>query len=60
MSRSMTVGPLPSDQAARLLRSYEGLAKEQAEIKAQLVKLAPAWGELRSVLNELNRVLGDR
>ena len=58
MARSMTVGPLPSDQVARLLRSYEELAKEQAEVKAQLVKLAPAWAELRKVLNELNRVLG--
>jgi hypothetical protein len=53
----MTVGPLPNDQIARLLHSYEGLAKEQAEVKAQLVKMAPAWAELRKVLNELNRVL---
>jgi hypothetical protein len=30
---------------------------EQLEVKAQLVKLAPAWGELRKVLNELNRGL---
>ena len=45
MARSMTIGPLPSDQVARLLRSYEGLAEEQAEVKAQLVKLAPAWAE---------------
>jgi hypothetical protein len=51
------VGPLPSDQVAWLLRSYRELANEQAEVKAQLVKLAPAWGELRKVLNELNRVL---
>ena len=58
MARSMTAGSLPSDQVARLLRSYEGLAKEQAEVKAQLLKLAPAWAELRKVLNELNRVLG--
>jgi hypothetical protein len=57
MARSMTVGPLPNDQIARLLHSYEGLAKEQAEVKAQLVKMAPAWAELRKVLNELNRVL---
>ena len=35
----------------------EGLAEEQAEVKAQLVKLAPAWAELRKVLNELNRVI---
>ena len=53
----MTAGALPSDQVAGLLRSYEGLAKEHAEVKAQLVKLAPAWAELRTVLNELNRVL---
>jgi hypothetical protein len=58
MARSMAVGPLPSDQVARLLRSCRELAKEQAEVKAQLVKLAPAWAELRKVLNELNRVLG--
>ena len=50
-------GRYPSDQAARLLRSYEGLAKERAEIEALLVKLAPAWAELRKVLKELNRVL---
>jgi chaperonin cofactor prefoldin len=59
MARGMTIGPLPSDQIARLLRSYRDLAKEQAEVKAQLVKLAPAWAELRKVLNELNRVLED-
>ena len=57
MARSMTAGLLPSDQVARLLRSYRELAKEQDEVKAQLVKLAPAWAELRKVLNELNRVL---
>ena len=39
MALSITVGPLPSDQVARLLRSYEGLAKEQADVRAQLVKL---------------------
>ena len=47
MARSMTAGPLPSDQVARLLRSYEQLAEEQAEVNAHLVKLAPAWAELR-------------
>ena len=29
-----------------------------AELKAALTRLAPAWVELRSVLNELNGVLG--
>jgi hypothetical protein len=59
MARSMAVGPLPSDQVVRLLRSYRELAKERADLEALLVKLAPAWAELRKVLNELNRVLGD-
>jgi hypothetical protein len=35
------------------------MAKEQADLEALLVKLAPAWAELSKVLNELNRVLGD-
>jgi hypothetical protein len=43
MARSMAVGPLSSDQVARLLRSYRELAKERAE--------------LRKVLNELIRVI---
>jgi hypothetical protein len=33
---------------------------ERAELVAQLQRLGSAWGELRSVLNEVNRVLGDR
>jgi hypothetical protein len=48
MSRSMTVGPLPSDEVARLLRSYRELAKERADLDALLMKLAPAWAELRT------------
>jgi hypothetical protein len=57
MARSIAVGPLPSDQVARLLRSYEGLATEQADVSAHLVELAPAWAELRKVRNELTRIL---
>jgi len=55
----MTVGPLPSDQVASSSAPNVKLAKEQDEVKAQLVKLAPAWAELRKALNELNRVLQD-
>ena len=50
--------PLPADQVARLLRSYQELAKEPAELEAILVNLAPAWAELRKLLNELNRIIG--
>jgi hypothetical protein len=59
MARTMAVRPPPSDEVATLLRSYRELAKEQTDFEAQLVKPAPAWAELRKVLNELNRVLGD-
>ena len=31
--------------------------RERAELVATLDRLVPAWGELRAVLNELNRVL---
>ena len=48
MARSLTVGPLPSDQVARLLRSYRELAKERADLEALLVKLAPGWGQAAS------------
>jgi hypothetical protein len=41
MARSMAVGPLSSDQVATLLRSYQELAKERADLDALLVKLAP-------------------
>jgi hypothetical protein len=44
---------------ARLLRSYRELAEERADLEALLTKLAPAWGELRKVLIELNRQLRD-
>jgi hypothetical protein len=57
MAMSMAVGPLPSDQVARLLRSYRELATERANLESLLVKLAPAWAELRKILNEINRVL---
>jgi hypothetical protein len=43
MARSMRVGPLPSWQVSRLLRSYRELATEQAEVKATPARLAPAW-----------------
>jgi hypothetical protein len=33
--------------------------RERVELMAILDRLAPAWREMRSVLNDLNRVLGD-
>ncbi len=53
----MAVEPLPQDVVARVLESHREVLAERAELVAQLQRLTPAWGELRSVLNELNRVL---
>jgi hypothetical protein len=55
----MTVEPLPQDVIAWVLKDIERELREQAELKATLARLAPAFRELRSVLNELNRVLDD-
>jgi hypothetical protein len=42
-----------------VLESHRAALAERAELVAQLRRLAPAFGELRGVLNELNRVLED-
>jgi hypothetical protein len=42
----MTVEPLPQDVVARVLKDHE-----------RVQRLTPAWGELRSVLNEPSRIL---
>ena len=44
----------PGRQAPPLPR---GAGKWTSRPEALLVKLAPAWGELRKILNEVNRVL---
>ena len=53
----MTVESLPQDVVARVLEDHRRVQAERAELRAALERLGPAWGELRSVLNELNRVL---
>jgi hypothetical protein len=40
-----------------VLDDHQRVQRERAELKATLARLAPAWRELRKVLNELNRVL---
>jgi hypothetical protein len=55
---------LPNEQAAHpgpvtaWLDDHQRLQRERAELVATLDRLAPAWQELRAVLNDLNRVLG--
>jgi hypothetical protein len=50
-------GRAATHRPAGLLRSYRELAEERADLEALLVKLAPAWANLRTILNEVNRVL---
>ena len=54
MTRS---GPLPQDVVGRVLEDHRRVQRERAELLAALERLAPAWRELRTVLNVLNRVL---
>ena len=54
---SMTMGPLPQDVVRRVLEDHQRVPVERADLKAQLARLAPAWVELRAVLNEVNRTL---
>jgi hypothetical protein len=42
-----------------VLESHREVLAERAELVAQLRRLGPAWVELRGVLNELHRVLGN-
>ena len=58
LARSMAMAPLSQDSVARLLRSHGELSQEWAEVEGLLQRLGPAWAELRSLLNELNGVLG--
>ena len=53
----MTVEPLAQEVVARVLKDIERELRERAELKATLARLTPAFRELRSVLNELNRAL---
>ncbi len=58
LRRAAAVGPLDPADVRRVLESLGEVLAERAELVAQLRRLGPAWGELRAVLNELNRVLG--
>jgi len=50
--------PQPVDQGT--LEDHQRVQRERVELKATPGRPAPAWAELCKVLNELNRVLGDR
>ena len=54
----MAMAPLPASSVARLIESHQQLSRDWAELEGLLVELAPAWAEVRKLLNEINRVLG--
>lgn len=58
MARSAAMAPLPAQRVTELVESHVGLSQDWAEVEGLLQRLGPAWAELRSLLNELNGVLG--
>ena len=54
----MAMAPLSGESVGRLMKSHAALSRDWSEVEELLVRLAPAWAEVRSILNELNRVLG--
>jgi SAM-dependent methyltransferase len=61
MARSMVVvvGPLPSDQVVRLLRSYEQLANDQALVAASAVRTGSRVLEIGCGTGQLSVPLAD-
>jgi hypothetical protein len=49
---------LSASAVSELLASHHELSKDWVEVDALLHRLAPVWVEMRTVLNEFNRVLG--
>ena len=43
---------------ATLIQSHQQLSRDWTEVEDLLVRLAPAWAEVRNILNEFDRVLG--
>jgi hypothetical protein len=59
LRRTAAVGPLDPGDVRRVLESLREVLAARAELVAQLRRLGPAWGELRDVLNELDRLLSE-
>jgi hypothetical protein len=49
---------LPAQRVTELLESRAGLSHDWSEVEGLVQRLGPAGAELRSILNELNAVVG--
>jgi hypothetical protein len=58
LRRAAAVGPIDPEVFTRGLEEVVRVQVERAELVATLDRLAPAWRELGTVLNEINRALG--
>jgi hypothetical protein len=52
--RSAAMAPLSADTVRQLIDGHAELLAEHEKSAARLSRLAPAWIELRNVLNELS------
>jgi hypothetical protein len=51
------MAPLSASAVSELLASHHQPSKDRTEVEVLIHRLAPVWVEMRTVLNELNRVL---
>jgi len=58
MRRSAAMAPLPAQRVTQLLESHTSVSHDWAEVESLLRRSGPAWAELRSILHELNAVMG--
>jgi len=56
LRRSLVSSGLPTESVAWLLDETRRLLAERAEIGAALAQLSGPWADVRSVLNDLNRL----
>ena len=58
LRRSLTAGPLPTDQTEWLIAETARLVLDRDQIAEAVGRLSEPWADVRSVLNEIHRLLG--
>jgi hypothetical protein len=53
MIRSAAMAPLATETTRRILEAHRELLARYTEMEVLLHRLLPAWGEVRTVLNEM-------